>query len=435
MLGGKRLLILVGAFAALLAFVYFYEIRGKEERDKQETERSKLIQLKADQTTRVTLARRNEPPLALEKSGAQWRITRPIQASADTSAVDSLLQALAEASSTLTIDKPDPGKYGLKDPAVTVSLEEVTKSHSVRFGDKDFSGASVYASRENDPNVYLVSDFPYTKATQPVADFRDKTLLEFDAEGVNQIEIKRKSDTVLLKKQGDGWYLQQPFRERADREAVDGLVGAIRNGRIQSFTQESLEGLKQYGLDPPVTRLVLSGRDKKTELNLGAKVEENHYAYVPGRAIVFTVAKDISEKASQPADQFQSREVVRIDRDKVTRIEVQAEKGKWAAEKKGNQWRVVEPPGKDRKSFIEYRFFLTLEDLKAEKVLKRGSVSLSGAPQVVCNVAGGASSSFKVEIFKKGTDWYARSSQSDKIFKIAQTQAQALNEPVDNFLE
>jgi hypothetical protein len=139
------------------------------------------------------------------------------------------------------------------------------------------------------------------------------------------------------------------------------------------------------------------------------------------------------EKASQSPDQFEAREAVRFERDKVKKIQVTAEKGKWTAEKQGNQWKVTNPSGKDKKTFADYRVFLALEDLRGDKVLKPGSVALT-SPLVVCELTL-QGSTIRVEIFKKENDWYARSSQSDKIFKISESRSQSLNQPIDNFLE
>ena len=431
--GGKKLLVLLGILAALGAFVYFYEIRGKEERDKQESEQSKLVVLNLDSTSRVALVRRNEPPVTLEKSSGKWRLTQPVQADADAAAVQGLLQALADSSSARTLEKPDLSRYGLKDPTVTVTLNDSGKSHTIRLGDKDFSGGSVYAMRDSDPNVFLVLDNVFVKATQSLTELRDKTILEFDSDAVAQIEIRRKTETLLMKKEKEGWELRQPAGGRADSVAVDGLLNSVRYGRVQTFAQESLNELKKYGLDPPAARVVLTSGDKKAELNLGEKTGENYYAYVPGRTVVFTVDKDVFDKATQPVDQFQSREVVRFDRDKVKKIEASGEKGKWVAEKQGTQWKLISPAIQGKKTFAEYQVFTALEDLKAEKVLQPGSMSL-GTAFASCRLSG-EGTPIQVEIFKKGSDWYARSSQSENIFKISGTQAQALNEPADHFLQ
>ncbi len=429
----KRLLILVGILVALAAFVYFYEIRGKEEREKKEEASKKFVQLDPDKVARLSLVRRKESPITFVKSGTQWKMTQPIQTNADSTSVEGLIQSLASATSDRTIEKADLGKYGLKDPSVSVTVEEGNKKQTIRLGDKDFSASNVYAARENETSVYLIPDSAYIKATQAVTDFRDKAILDFITEGLDRIEISRKNDSIELKKEKDRWYLQKPAVEPADSSTVDALVNAVRFGRIQTFVDESLNNLKKYGLDPPAVRLALISGDKKAELNLGDKQGENYYAYVPGRTVVFTVLKDVIDKANQPPDQFQSRDVVRFERDKVKRIKVSAEKGKWTVEKQGNQWKVTDPPGKDKKVFEDYRVFLALEDLHADKVLKPGSMALS-SPIFTCELTL-EGSTLRVETFKKGSDWYARSSQSDKIFKINESRAQSLNQAVDNFLE
>ncbi|HEY3132982.1 MAG TPA: DUF4340 domain-containing protein, partial [Acidobacteriota bacterium] len=183
----RRLLILVGILAALGAFVYFYEFRGKEEREKKEEASKKFIQLDADNASRVSLVRPKENPIVFVKNGTQWKMTQPIQTNADSTSVDGLLQSLASATSDRTIEKADLAKYGLKDPSVTVTVEEGTKKQTIRLGEKDFSGSNVYAARENEGNVYLIPDSAYIKATQSVTDFRDKSIFEFNTEGVDRI--------------------------------------------------------------------------------------------------------------------------------------------------------------------------------------------------------------------------------------------------------
>src|SRR5688572_11077507 len=119
MIGGKKLAILAVVFAALAAFVYFYEIRGKGGADKP-AETKKVVQISSDKVQKITLARRGENPIVVVKEGGKWKIVQPVPAMADPAAVDGLVQSLADMSSDRTLDKADPGKYGLRTPSVTV---------------------------------------------------------------------------------------------------------------------------------------------------------------------------------------------------------------------------------------------------------------------------------------------------------------------------
>jgi hypothetical protein len=430
MIAGKKIAVLGVIFLGLLAFVYFHEIRGKGEADKQQSEAKKVVQFNADKVRKIALSRRNESPTVAVKEGAKWRIIEPVQAVADSTAVDALLQSLADMSSDRTLEKVDLGKYGLKSPSVTVTLEEPGKKLVLYFGDKDFSGSNVYLTLDN-AKVEIVPDAAYTKAMAPVSELRDKTILDFNADAIDRIEIHRQGDVVELKKQKDGWRLARPVPDQADDATVDSLVNSIRYGRIQDFAADSLDQLKKYGLQPPALQIVVFAGEKRSELNVGGKSGDNNYAYAAGRTVVFTVPKDVLEKATQPAEKLLSREVLKFERDKVNKIEATTEKGKWSVARKGNRWSVTEPAGNEKKNFQDSRVLFALETLRGDRAKNPGALV---KPTLVYTLTL-SDSTIRVEIFKKGKDWLARSSQSDKVFQVPEDKVETLNKSIESFLE
>ena len=88
--------IAIGAvFVALLAFVYFYEIKGGEER-RQEAEKSKqLFAFQEDDAQRLELLR-GDDALVLDKGTGGWNLSAPMTDGADQEAVERYLRNLLE---------------------------------------------------------------------------------------------------------------------------------------------------------------------------------------------------------------------------------------------------------------------------------------------------------------------------------------------------
>lgn len=87
-------LILALIVLGLGAFVYFYEIKGGEERSKSEEEGKKIFALEADSVRAISL---QEAGVAFEKRGSAWHLVAPIEYLADEGAVSALLNRIESA--------------------------------------------------------------------------------------------------------------------------------------------------------------------------------------------------------------------------------------------------------------------------------------------------------------------------------------------------
>ena len=105
-------------FAALGAYVYFYEIKGGKRREEAEEKAKKLFQIDDKDITSLTIKSENGE-MVLQKDKEVWNLVSPVKAKADKYAADGLASDFASARIDLTLDDPNPNwkTYGL-DPAV-----------------------------------------------------------------------------------------------------------------------------------------------------------------------------------------------------------------------------------------------------------------------------------------------------------------------------
>ncbi|MDE2742711.1 MAG: DUF4340 domain-containing protein, partial [Gemmatimonadota bacterium] len=119
----------IGAvFVALLAFVYFYEIKGGEER-RQEAEKSKqLFAFQDDDAQRLELLR-GDDALVLDKGTNGWNLSAPMTDGADQEAVERYLRNLLECErEKVVVDSAaasaeQAAQYGLDAPRLKVRLQ------------------------------------------------------------------------------------------------------------------------------------------------------------------------------------------------------------------------------------------------------------------------------------------------------------------------
>ncbi len=82
-----KLLIYLGILVALAAYVYFVEIKQKQEKQATEEKAAKIVQLEKDQIVAVDLQSRDKEKIELKKPSDTWVLTSPIKTKADVAAV------------------------------------------------------------------------------------------------------------------------------------------------------------------------------------------------------------------------------------------------------------------------------------------------------------------------------------------------------------
>ncbi|MFB3904250.1 MAG: DUF4340 domain-containing protein [Acidobacteriota bacterium] len=406
----KKILILLVVFAGLLAFVYFYEIQGEKAREEAKEREEKLISLERDKINEIEIARKGSEPVLLKKTGNDWSVHKPIETPADTSTVDSLLSAATSARIDRKLEKAakDASKYGLSDPRVRVVLKGEKEQRTLLFGSDDFTGNQVYVQFQGSPDVYLTSDYLFNSADKELKDWRNRKVLAFDRDQVQNIEITRASEPIKLKKQGEKWLLEQPLQETADEGTVSSLLSTLESAEAQKFVAEQPDDLKPYGLQEPVVtvRIREQGKDGWKALELGKKEDDTYLARTTDRTPVFTVKTEVYDKLNQKLWEFRDKSVVDVEQDRVADLTFLISGTQIVVKRQDDgKWIVQAPDSLKGKEAFTYKFWYPLTDIKYQSIEDRPA----GAP-------GSAKSEIKVTVkLKDGSQRnYEFSQQGDK---------------------
>jgi len=158
----KTTLILILLALGLGSFVYFHEIKGKNQQPEIKTQKQKIFAFNADDVQSLTI-KVKETTLQLEKRNTsekpQWEIKSPIPAPANDAIVSYLMDLLVKGKSerTVLISSAELSEFGLDKPVATIDVKlKNQQSHQLILGKGDFNNQFLYAQADGNKNMNLL---------------------------------------------------------------------------------------------------------------------------------------------------------------------------------------------------------------------------------------------------------------------------------------
>jgi hypothetical protein len=457
--------IAVLALAALGSYIWFVE---RKQEPKKEGEREKVTMLAVDKAKakEVSLAAAGGDSIRLVKEGSFWKLTAPFAATADTSAVESILTSLEklEADEVVAEQVTDFAQYGLAAPSrkVSAAVEGEAAPLAVEFGAKSPDGGSVYARRPGEAKVYLVASWVEGTFDKKPFDLRDRDLLHVKRDDVRSLEVSGpEGGFALARTEAGEWAFTKPLATRAGRWSVDGLLGTVENLRMDSVAGESVSDAKEiarYGLATPSRVVTLVTKDGATRtLEIGAAAPDpnptpapspspgqkpekpkpsKYYARQAGTGLVAVVPAALADDLAKGMGELRAKRLLEVATYETEGFDVAAAgatktyaktttKDKEGLDK--TQWKRTAPDAKD------------LDTTKVEDALfKMGGVEVAefvDSPKAASDY-GLDAPKLKVTVKAKGESWielgqkadafYARRNGDAAILKLDATKAEEL---------
>ena len=270
----------------------------------------------------------------VEKDGTHWKVTSPLQASADNGVIENLLNALKSDSYNQVIEaKPtadDLKKYGLDKPsfhlvATWAPKGEKAQTFELEGGIVNPYDNSVYLLRPGDPAVRSAPGGVRSAALKSTFDLRDKRLLTYDEASLKGVELVRGKEQVsLLKDAANKWQLEKPWKQSGDDDAVKALVVAVQGTRATAFPDASLK--PHFGLDAPLmvaTFTPKTGAPVTLTIGKGDRKDDVRYYADVAQGATHTIAevpKTLLDALSKPASDYKDHQVVAFEESAVRKV-------------------------------------------------------------------------------------------------------------------
>ncbi len=392
----RTLAVLFLVVAALLAFIWFYERELPSSDERVELAR-KVLRLEAEEVRGVTvvrgdqrlrLERRTAPPVAEGEAApaAGWWLREPLSGAADASAVDRLVEDLVGLEKGRTLTDADREELGLGEPRARVLLETGTGTVELLVGSEVPASTTMIVAVAERDEAYVVADRLWGELTKPAGDWRNRDLGPSSREAIQRLVLIDGDRRVALGRRGESFWVESPYSDRADRDLVSGLLGAIMGMRVESFVDDPAEGLAAFGLEPPhgVVEVVLDGRDEALRLELGAPAgDEGDLRFARSDGQLFETRTDLADAVARPAEEWRALAWTSFEVYQIDRVEVRDEAGDTVFERQAGDWlrdgaRVEYSPVSD--------FLYALSGVEADSVL--GAAAPAGQPLLTLVLSG-----------------------------------------------
>ena len=335
MRGARSTLVMLVVFLGLAAYVYFIEM---ERRPASETPpNEQLFEIAADDIETLTVKTGSDETL-LRRIDDEWELTSPIEEAADGAAVSSITAEVSTVEIRRVVQE-EPGDlepFGLSSPVVEVSFTIAgdETDHRLLIGETSPTGTDRYAKVADNDRVILVAASTESALNKSTFDLRDKTILDVETADVDGLEIARAGSDLQLSKSNNEWRLVQPWDVRADFSTVEGLVGRIASGRMQSVATEDINAEEEitateddtvaYGLTEPELTATLRVGGAAATLLVGSHAPKGErYAQDASRSIVFTIDRSLVTDLGREALEYRRKDLFSFRSFNATRLEIE----------------------------------------------------------------------------------------------------------------
>ncbi len=377
--------VLAAILIALGAFYYVYELRLGPEREKTEGRKGRVFTAEPADVTEVEI-KRPDSVVKLKREGDGWQILEPVKARGDRGPIDETVTSVITARMDREIESAPTalGDFGLDKPAAEVTLRlKDGKQLGLVLGAKNPTGVWVYAREAGKPAVFVVGDSVLRDTTRPLADFRDKAVLAFDQKDVTALEIITRDDTIAVEQTDGRWKLTRPRALPADGDTLRDFLEKLRAARVKEFVAEAPRSLEPFGLDRPVQVSIHTGRDKdratKTLLfGRGDPAKKGVYAMRAGESAVVVIPDETWAAVPKNVAVLRDKTVVEVERDKVTRLEIESPKGAVTLAQENGRWKITAPEALPADQVEAGAVLFKLRELRAQAFL---SEDAAGVPR------------------------------------------------------
>lgn len=429
--------VLVLLLAALVGFVYFYEIRGADERYMARTMAGRLLRLEADAVNGLTV-QRGDTTIVIERSEDGWRILRPVATGGDDGEITGLIRTLQTmdlervVADSLRIARGQArlSDFGLDRPNLVLVIEQVDRVDSLFWGDRSPTGRYGYVRWSGHPGILAVAAPFRMRLEKGLLRLRDRRVADFDPETVRKIEIARGDARVIVEKLAEAWRMTYPVDDRTDSDEVQKLIQRLYTAEFTRVIAEGPGEAGDYGLEnPTLTVAVFDGRDeRKKTVRIGRRMDASRFppffAAFSARPMVFLVDSTLVADLSKTASDLRFKRIFAFDTAGVDRLKLayRDRAVECVRDQRGEGWQVLQPK---LHIVLEHRvrhLFRTIELLEAEEFVAEALTTPEAfgfdRPALEITAWRGDAVAQKLSVGERNGNVYARGHQRPQIVRI-----------------
>lgn len=309
----KNTLILLMAFAVLLAAFLFLDKKGTK--DKTGEPEEKLVALASADIQKITFKKENETLTFRKDDKGDWMAVEPLEVRADNYEVNQLADSFADLKIERVVEKAkaDLKTYQIPQKEVALWTKGNDQPVKILIGMANPLDNAFFAQKEGDPRVVLISSALKSTLDKTFFDFRQKDIFKYETGEVKRIKLQAKSAAWEAVNTDDGWFFEAPLKAMVKESRVTTFLDTLSNLRAKEFVSENknVEELKKFGLAAPEYSVVLSlpKTNKQLTYAIHKEVDKTYVTTSESTKIVVPEIDPITE-LEKKADDYRENKVV-----------------------------------------------------------------------------------------------------------------------------
>ena len=267
-------------------------------------------------------------------------------------------------------------------------------------------------------------------------------ILTVNESDLTKVDLRKSTgDELALARNGSGaWEILAPKPMMADQSAVSSMLGTLSPLNSERLVEDKATDLGSYGLARPVLEVDLTEKSNKAQkLLIGddTPAGSGAYAMLAGDPRVFTIASYTKTSIDKTANDLRDKRLITLDPDKISRIELVANKQDLEFGRNKEDWQILKPKPLRADStqvgdLVSKITSARMDTGSSSDAKKAASVFTSGKPVGIASLTADSGSQ-RLEVRKSKEDYYAKSSVAEGVYKITSDVGQALDKKLDDF--
>jgi hypothetical protein len=266
-------------------------------------------------------------------------------------------------------------------------------------------------------------------------------LLSIPDDQFQEVRVKKVTGEVIdLRRENGRWQMIQPQQLRADQDSAGSIVSNLATLNADKLIDENATDLKPYGLSDPTLDVTVTKKDGKTEQVLigdDTPTGSGAYAKLPHDSRIFTIGSIVKSSLDKTPEDLRDKKLLSFDSDKLTRVELQAKGPAIEFGKNGsNEWQILKPRTLRADGSQVDSLVTKLKDVKMDppKLDPENAKKFAAGTKVATASVTDAGGAQTLEVRKdKDSNYYAKSSGVEGVYKVAADIGPALEKEVDDF--
>lgn len=272
--------------------------------------------------------------------------------------------------------------------------------------------------------VYLV-EFPREQRAE-----QEKAIFALDADAVESVTLTRGDASIEIERRDGEWHLVAPVQARADATAVEALVAAVADCKVDKDLGSQGDDMARFGLAEPTVAVTLgTGGGESVTVRVGKAAPVGNAAYIQRNAetnILLTGAA-FRTSVDKKLDDLRERRLFDFEDDDVRWFEIRRGEARVRLERDADAaWQMLEPGGFGVDEGAVRTFLSSLRALRvatfvADEPASVDEFGLGTPPLEIAFATGNDAATVRTVQFggeKAETEIYARTADSQAVYTV-----------------